>query len=250
MCLCNKTRAASLVRRNKAHYLDDSQTVIQLNYTPKGLGKYGRGLKQDVFEFFTQERQNICVVCGSQELLTKHHVVPYCFLKYFPVKYKEHIDYDILPVCATCHDQYELVATLLKESLRKQHVPPSSLSDRVAEGRAYCAAISLANHSRYMPADRIQELKSRIAHVYGDKSLEDIITNHRPESRWCVKSQDWKYVVEAMGNPGDISKYWRQHFLDVMKPRFLPRLWSAEGPLCDISCIQNNEHNHEIRSFN
>jgi hypothetical protein len=250
MCLTSSHRAENLVRKNKAHYIDDSKASIKLNYTPKGLGKHSAKITEAGQNFFFQERQNICVCCGSEESLTKHHVVPNCFLKFFPLEYKNHVEHDIFLLCVNCHDKYELIATKLKNNFRKQYIPDPVRTCRSDTAHAYVAAVTLVNHAHKLPEQRIQELKHRIFKMYGDTSAEDVIANHKPESKWSLKAADWEYVVQGMGNPYQISRFWRQHFLDTMKPRFLPPMWSVEGPYLNQSCVQNKECNHESISIN
>ena len=113
LCRCNEEKVHWYLDRNLAELLEDKNT-IKLKFTPKGNGK-----KDDIF--YTQERKNECCVCGNKNNLSKHHVVPYCFRKYFPKGVKSHSSHDILPMCRDCHDGYEKHAYKLKLELSKQY---------------------------------------------------------------------------------------------------------------------------------
>ena len=83
MCYCAMRKINWYLKRNLATQISNNPVVIKLNFQPKGKGNADN-------PFYLQERRNICVVCGTQENLTKHHCVPYCFRKHFPNEYKSH----------------------------------------------------------------------------------------------------------------------------------------------------------------
>lgn len=65
----NEKRINWYLTRGLASRIDDD-TII-LNFEPKWKGEVSRrGLKP-----------NYCIVCGSTEQLTRHHILPTCFVK-------------------------------------------------------------------------------------------------------------------------------------------------------------------------
>src|SRR5271166_1799420 len=78
----NKKRALWYVERNLATVLKEDPFEIKLNFITKGLGH-----KDD--PFYLQSRDNICIVCGSEAELTRHHIVPFCFRRFFPLEKKD-----------------------------------------------------------------------------------------------------------------------------------------------------------------
>lgn len=110
---CSKERATWYTSRGLATPLSEDR--IQLNFTHKGEPKsYNKQRKQ---------RSELCVVCGASTQLTRHHVVPKCYRKLFPSELKSNQSHDVLAVCESCHERYEVHATRLKTSLmRNQRV--------------------------------------------------------------------------------------------------------------------------------
>ena len=59
-----------------------------------------------------------CVVCGRRgNTLTRHHCIPLCFQRYFPLDYMPDSNHDVLSLCESCHIRYEKSATKYKEEL-------------------------------------------------------------------------------------------------------------------------------------
>mmetsp|Transcript_23406 Transcript_23406/g.55464 ORF Transcript_23406/g.55464 Transcript_23406/m.55464 type:complete len:475 (-) Transcript_23406:31-1455(-) len=48
-------------------------------------------------------KDNICVVCGTTEGLVKHYVMPHCYRRKMPTKFKSHHSHDIVLLCVPCH---------------------------------------------------------------------------------------------------------------------------------------------------
>src|SRR5271154_4010708 len=85
MAFCDKKRFNWYLKKGLANQIDDKS--IQLNFSPKGTGCSERG------QYLKTPRQSICVVCGTDKDLTKHHVVPTRFRKHFPVEIKSHASF-------------------------------------------------------------------------------------------------------------------------------------------------------------
>mmetsp|Transcript_23405 Transcript_23405/g.55463 ORF Transcript_23405/g.55463 Transcript_23405/m.55463 type:complete len:470 (-) Transcript_23405:31-1440(-) len=48
-------------------------------------------------------KDNICVVCGTTEGLVKHYVMPHCYRRKMPTRFKSHHSHDIVLLCVPCH---------------------------------------------------------------------------------------------------------------------------------------------------
>ena len=110
MFRCESKKANWYLKRDLADIITDEPLVIKLKFQPNGLGNHNKN-------YGLSEMENICVVCGSDEFLTRHHVVPICYRKYFPIEKKSHNFHDVLSVCAVCHESYEKFAFDFKLSL-------------------------------------------------------------------------------------------------------------------------------------
>ena len=95
--------------RDLADRVDDK--TYQLNFVTQGDGNENRA------DYYKVPLENKCVVCGTDEELTKHHVVPSQYRKHLPVEYKGRNSYDIVIMCDTHHNEYEREAEKLKDEL-------------------------------------------------------------------------------------------------------------------------------------
>src|SRR6516225_9795332 len=119
MFRCCQKKANWYLRKNLGTKLSDQPLRIQLNFVPKGVGHIDD-------PYFLQIMQNRCVVCGEEKDLNRHHIVPYCYRKFFPVCLKEHRSYDVMPLCLPCHRLYEDHALELKRELASLYEAPLS----------------------------------------------------------------------------------------------------------------------------
>ena len=72
---CNEDKINWYLTRNLADKI--SPTAIQLRFKPNGPGHMGD-------HYYMSQKENKCVVCGTESQLTRHHVIPYCYRRYFP----------------------------------------------------------------------------------------------------------------------------------------------------------------------
>jgi hypothetical protein len=61
----------------------------------------GRGMQGD--EFHLEDKENVCVVCGTAEELTRLYVVPKLFRLGMPDACKNHTSHDVVLACGRCH---------------------------------------------------------------------------------------------------------------------------------------------------
>ncbi len=216
-------RARWYVVRNLADWMDDNHKDFKLRFEPNGHGQHHDA-------FYTQPMDDVCVVCGTTENLTRHHIVPFQFRKLLPVEYKGRNHHDILLVCEDCHEQYERHADKLKEEVLLGY---GSLYNKKSKaefhnGRVKSARMLLDNlkqgslkaregASVNIPEERLEHLK-KVASM----ELKEL-----PES--------WKaQYIEDMMSPKKLHAFfimWRQHFMDIMAPKFMPEHWTVEHRL-------------------
>src|SRR5579859_1000680 len=96
MFTTNRRKAQWYLNRDKAVIVEEN--TIQLTFMPKGMG-FG----QDEI-FGLTPRINRCVVCGCEENMTRHHVVPYHYRKFMPVDYKSRNHHDVVLICRKHHN--------------------------------------------------------------------------------------------------------------------------------------------------
>lgn len=228
MFYCNRDRFNWYLGRQLAVTVCDDPPTIRLTFEPKGLGDQGDA-------YYMNERENRCVVCGVEEGLTLHHVVPHCYRKFFPDEIKGASSHDILPLCATCHARYELEADKLKQKLAREHDAPFKMM-YTAKGFpvfAVKAAHALKQHRDRMPLERVEKLTQDVSDYLGrkpnDTDIDELVAMKAVHTLAAGSVFHGQKIVEVVGIDS-LNKLWRNHFLAHMTPAFLPPHWDAERP--------------------
>jgi len=217
---CSSRRAQWYLNRNLATVITQDPLEIQLTFETKGMGNAGD-------KFYLQHRKNLCVVCGTGEGLTRHHVVPFCYRKHLPDDIKDHSFHDILLLCITCHDNYERHAHQLKIKLGQEYgVPIDGVSDKEGhdkyKARGY--AYALIRHSEEIPVERQVAMLQYIVDVMGSDDIESISKTY-PELNGKTQGE---LIVARLTDLNAFLRLWRKHFVETMNPKFLPEHWSVE----------------------
>ena len=230
---CDQKKANWYLSRGLAVAAGDGKA--RLLFAPGGEGEKGD-------DYMLGVKDNRCVVCGGTEGLSKHHVVPLCFRRHFPRGYKAHNSYDVLVMCIKCHKKYERDATRLKrrlafeatgsEKLGAENIPGDGAREL---GMAISAANALANKRDMIPPAKIAILEGRLREFFGREfDADDLAVLGERHGRYRESKQTGPSVCEKVvaANP-DLDAFamrWRDHFLKVMKPRFMPDGWDAKRP--------------------
>lgn len=204
--------------------------VIRLLFRPAGPGRRGD-------DYLLQALENRCVVCGATEELSRHHVVPACYRRWFPdeVGYLTH--YDIVALCLTCHEAYEKHARQFKRQLEDEFNVPAECRRRAVDHRLSAVrgrAGALLKYLGQMPAARIAEYLKTVQEYYGreritrDDLVEAAIIEVHADGGDFITAGE--YIVRQMKTPEEIDRFavrWRAHFKVQMQPRFLAPSWEV-----------------------
>lgn len=224
MFRCNEKKINWYLNRNLADIVENEIQTIKLKFKPNGLGNHER-------EYGLFELENRCVCCGSFNYLTRHHVVPSCYRKYFPIEIKSHNFHDVVSLCTTCHGKYEECAFSLKKELAEIFDSPINgiMSEDSPMIKAKRLAHSLSDTTN-IPTKRIHEIKSQIKSILGIKRLSRSRISNLINSRFrkCEKTHG-EIVVSRIGSINEFIKMWRNHFLSTMDCKFLPKNWSVNN---------------------
>ena len=238
MCRCDEKKANWYLDRNLATVMGEKPLVIRLDFEPKGLAH-----SDD--PYYLSVKKNICVVCGSEDALelTKHHCVPKQYRKNFPDKLKKYNSHDIVSICYKCHEDYEMIALSLKRAIAREvgielHVPHEYDNElRHITGLAY----AVLEHGDKMPperkADLIKEISDHFEKEITEEELREI-AGIEIVSIDVKHVNHGKFVVEQLGDIEAIEAFvqrWRKHFVDMMKPKFLPDYWDECKPLKSVT---------------
>lgn len=225
LCRCGRDKIDWYLNRDLATLEKEDPPTIRLNFEPSG-----RGNKND--DFYLQEKENICVVCGTNKNLSKHHVVPYCFRKFFPEKLKRHSYHDVLLVCRDHHDEYEKEATKLKEQIAKEfNITMQGYGITIDEElrKVHDAGLALLQHDKDMSRRKKNNLKKILRKYFKKKQIykKDII--NATKIVYNIKENNYKeygkYIVDNLESIQDFVIRWRKHFIKYAKPEFMPDYW-------------------------
>jgi hypothetical protein len=215
---CGTRKAKWYLKKNLAIVLYDQ--TIQLSFTPKGGGH------KESAEYFKESRINQCVVCSATENLTKHHIVPSCYRKHFPEKYKSHNCFDIVAICCACHDAYERKAFGMHKELAK-HIPISQefrevnyIIDKVNK-----SLYALREHRNGIPEARRKSLLGFLERYFERSILLEQIEEISYIDKEFVENKIGLQVVQKIQDLPEFILMWREHFLRVAQPKFLSPRW-------------------------
>ncbi len=231
LCRCDIKKAKWYLSRDLASLEIENPLTVKLKFEPKG-----RGAADD--PYYLAEKANRCVVCGREDGLTKHHAVPYFFRKMFPPIIKNHSSHDVVPVCHECHAAYEVESQKLRMQIAEEmgYTPQPKYKKSRNDMIAPKLAFALKHHGNKMPEVRKNELIAKLTAVLGHNPTEDEIHSlcrtttkkysHPEVIGWIAG------VTEAVINMTEpelhaFCKRWRQHFISVMKPKYMLQHWDV-----------------------
>lgn len=236
--------------------LKTGEYEITLSFDPKGKG-YKKG---EVFGLAGRKIQ--CVVSGEKEGLQRHHIVPYCYRTQLTSEYKSKNHHDVVLVTYKIHEQYEFYATKFKNQLAHEYGVPTlnelnlkytKLLSEFSESkvRAISKLYSIFNSYGRIPQETINDNLKFVAEVT-DISYEKKISKMNYIELWKlyiilkkqynsqidefkikngIKYDHGKRLVEKLITHDHIKEFvkrWRTHFIDTMKPKYMPEGWSVD----------------------
>jgi len=252
MCVNSEKKGRWYVEKTGAKVIslkeDGTLAEIQLTFEPKGMG-YD---EDDVFGLSIQETR--CVVSGVNDIkqLTKHHIVPISFRRHFPLEYKSRNHHDVVYITEDLHGDYERIGDKFRDELAKKYgamtyneattyftkMMDSPEVKRMRKVKGCIGALEDCEDS--LPDTRYREMQelvlSYIKNIYSVET--DSITEYWSERvitdidielgrlRNLYKIDPYKDLIDKVGDIDAFVKIWRQHFIDTMKPQYMPKGWS------------------------
>lgn len=226
MFRCDNKKANWYLNRNLAEILNSDPLVIKLKFQPRGNGNHNKS-------YGLSEMRNICVVCGEDEFLTRHHVVPICYRKHFPLEKKSHNFHDVLSLCVDCHENYEKFAFDFKLKLADKYNAP--INGELLDNKDFLKIRSLsgclvADHSKKIPKWRINEIKSEIKKHFSWKRITkkrlELVINSEIK---VYNRTHGEIVISKIDDLESFIKEWRQHFIHHNDCKHLPKNWSIDN---------------------
>lgn len=226
MFRCDDKRANWYISRNLANVISHTPYEIKLNFQPKGLGNHNKN-------YGLTKIENKCVVCGTDEFLTRHHVVPYCYRRYFPVENKSHQFHDVLSLCVDCHENYEYSAFEFKKELAERYSAPINgelFNNKDMLKMRKIAVCLTSDWLKFIPKERVDEMKSTIRTFFSWKRITNKRLNNLIEKELKVLNKTHgEIVISKLNDLKPFVKEWRLHFLNNNECKYLPENWSVEN---------------------
>lgn len=219
---CNFDKFNWYLRKGLADLINEKS--LRLKFIPTEWNHYTPNLIK---------KENICVNCNTGEELTKHHVIPRCYIKYFPIEIKSNNSHDVVLLCGDCHAEYEQEATLLKRELgRKYGAPLDAKREHVHLFKAYSCLTKLMNYQNnhnWNKSKMILNMMYTIETCYPEVTYTDEDLKHlRKKVAELKKIDHGKLVMDNITDLQEFAEMWRSHFIDTMNPAFMPEGWSVE----------------------
>jgi hypothetical protein len=230
MCHVGADKLRFYLKKDLVSKLDENK--YQLKFEPNG---HGVGKLDD--NLLNAKMENVCVCCESAILskLELHHIIPHCYRKFFPEEYKELVrrysPYDTCLLCASCHRNYEIKASRLKDEFMARFGLVDTFKEIMAFREVKKIASVYIRHGKYIPEKSKELMRMIIKEKMGFVNLpSDDEINRINEIENMDKEIIFKHVVDKM-LAGTIEDYgfhefcieWRRHFDTNANPIVLKR---------------------------
>lgn len=230
---CGKKKLRWYIERDLAYKVCDNPPTIRLKFEPSGR----RGLDDPLL---LDGKPNICVVCGTDEDLTRHHIIPYSFIRYMQIEYKVDVIRDIFPLCRECHNDYEKKSLDKRQELAERfNVPMFGIDPNEYRKvrRATGAARTLHKYGVNIPEDRRSALKEMMKEFLDKDEVTDEDIKTMSDYK-ITQRHDYvnfsKYVAGQVDDYNEFAKEWRTHFVETMKPKHMPSAWKIDRETSDV----------------
>uniref|UniRef100_A0A182SU42 3'-5' exonuclease domain-containing protein n=1 Tax=Anopheles maculatus TaxID=74869 RepID=A0A182SU42_9DIPT len=252
LCTCDRRKAEWYVQRELGDLVCENPYTVRLRFEPAGRAVDEAG------QYYLQAKENICVVCGAKSSFNRKNIVPRDYRKHFPVVMKEHVSHDVLLLCADCHQRSSMQDERLRQELAELCNAPLAGQkngskeiriESMAEIRK--AARALLNSAAKIPPERKQVLEERLLSLLNSLGSEgesepangsqitELTQNLLEEysnidisvrnELYCAHGE--RVVDHFKKTPGglmQLERRWRENFLQTMRPKHLPPLWSVD----------------------
>ncbi|EDV91209.1 exonuclease 3'-5' domain-containing protein 2 [Drosophila grimshawi] len=237
LCTIDRSKAAWYLTQNLGTQISEQPFTVRLNFEPAGraVGDVGR--------YYQTPKENQCVVCGRRDAYLRKNVVPREYRKHFPTVMKSHSSHDILLLCPNCHQTSNISDHKIRSKLATICEAPLANGDGVTQ--YHCdqqirsiksAGRALLHQRERIPSEKVAQLEKAVLDYYKEETeISEELLKKAANLDYRVENDDYcqhgKKVVQMycdkFGGLVELERLWREHFLNVMRPRFLPQLWNV-----------------------
>ena len=237
LCVCDSKKALWYVSKNLGKVIENSPTLtVRLNFEPAGRPKGQAG------DYYLAAKNNFCVVCGVDKCCLRKYIVPHEYRKLFPEVMRDHQSHDVLLMCLNCHQASNRLDHQMRSKLAT--ISGSPLDEIISKTKEDFDLKAIRSAGRALlkdfernkiPMERKSELIRILKEHFEKDELGLEIIEAAANIDTCIQNEDYVSHAESVvtyfaENEGilKLEKLWRQHFLDSMKPQFLPPNWSID----------------------
>ncbi|CAM5150841.1 unnamed protein product [Natator depressus] len=245
LCTCDRKKAQWYLDKGIGELVSTDPFVVKLQFEPSGR-------PESQVDYYLTVKENLCVVCGKRESYIRKNIVPHEYRRHFPIQMKDHNSHDVLLLCTSCHAISNYYDNHLKQRLAEEFSAPIGCEEGVRlledplRRQVRSGARALLNADS-LPDTRREELLQGIKDFFNTET----VTSEMLQEAAGLETRIWneRYVphglkvVQSFAKGGlrslmELEGRWRQHFLDTMQPKHLPRRWSV-----------NHNHGKLIRKY-
>ncbi|KAL6747759.1 hypothetical protein V8C86DRAFT_3033466 [Haematococcus lacustris] len=219
LCTCSAKKIAWYAARGLGQVVQEDPLTLQLAFEPAG-----RGHADDSY------------------YIAYTSIVPHCYRRYFPLHYKSHLSHDIVLLCLRCHQECSKCDHQRMVHLGSHYdAPLRDESQRMLQDASRSTVRSAATallKQGTIPQQRRQQLLQLVANGLGvapeDVSHACLLQAAQLQPRmvnptWVSHAEK---VAAALRDDATLEGFvrdWRRHFLESMRPRYLPPHWSVHS---------------------
>jgi len=225
---CDAIKVLWYLNRSLIDIVGTDPPIVRLKFRPNGEGHHND-------KYYLAPKVNRCVVCGRDNKLNRHHVVPHCFRRHMPRVIKDHSYHDVLLLCLNCHEKYERHANELKAQLAQKHeikMNPMIYYDENM-GKAIKIAFALIRHGDRIPKERRDFLLAQVANYLNKTEVteEDLLLFSGLNAYKKEEECEYGQIVLTFWNLQEFVEMWRKHFIECMQPKYMPEFWDMKRGL-------------------
>ncbi|KAM6466770.1 exonuclease 3'-5' domain-containing protein 2 isoform 1-T2 [Liasis olivaceus] len=235
LCTCDRKKAQWYLDKGIGELVSMEPFTVRLQFEPAGR-------PESTVDYYLTVKENLCVVCGKKESYIRKNVVPHEYRKHFPIQMKDHNSHDVLLLCTACHALSNYHDNHLKQQLAEEFGAPIGCEEGVrlledpTRRQVRSAARALVNADS-LPAARKEELLQLIRDYFASGTVSPEMVQEAAGLETRIFNESYVphglKVVQCFAQGGlhslmELEKRWRQHFLDFMQPKHLPKQWSVD----------------------
>ena len=253
MFTCGEKKANWYLERNLAKTIGKKK--IKFTFIPKGNGF------EDDEDFGRNIREAKCVVSGLKDGLQRHHIVPYCYRTYFPNEFKSKNHHDVVLINYEIHSAYEQKAIEYKNVIAKMYRVKTiselnaEYTTKLRENGKDDLILLNAIHSLFKSYGKMPDnVKLEKLHFISEKTgipynqierfnyiqmykMYLLLNEKHIVEMGAFKTENRTFydhgyhVVQKLNTEKKIKEFiklWRNHFINTMKPKYMPNGWSLD----------------------